>query len=564
MPRLKTTTKLSVIITLHNEGDELKNTFDSLFNHTAKGALEVIVIDDASNDGYDYKIVCSFYDVIYVKNPIRLGVASSRNIGVEMASCLYVMLLDAHMRFYQSDWLSRLLKHLEEDSRRLICTQTVVLRKNEKNQILQHDEDHLSYGAYVNFIELDRLFEPRWCFYKHQGILSLAHPYKIRPQEIPLLCILGATYTFSKEIWQKLGGVYGLREYGLDEPYLSIKAWLSGVIPVMIEDVYIGHIYRNRAPYAISKQSQLYNSLFLSLLFLPCPYIKGYLSAKSFTDEDILVSILFEFYNNLDWIKRERNIYLSKGGKSIEQIIDMNTRAFLIECGRQDTASQLESITSRIISNYHNIGELGLLSGRLGCILYLLIYARVKQSSIIQQIAETYSTQTIKEILNMIKSNEVLLFEMGWFLVYVNTYHLLDIDMEKFIELIDDVLLNNILKDQLSDNITLRDAIGLYLECRLFIEKEKPISLDLRGYIAHFISEYQSIRTFFFYLINIEDFIEVKPSLFDISYFYTPSPLDITKYTLGLDGLAGVGISELRFFEYETIGNYSKKFSYEL
>ncbi|MDY6147958.1 MAG: glycosyltransferase [Porphyromonas sp.] len=560
MPRLKSTAKLSVIITLLNEGEELNNTLKSLFKHTDPELLEVIVLDDASDDGYDYKAVCDLYSVVYVRNSTRKGVALSRDIGVKMASCQYIMLLDAHMRFYQSDWLFRLLRHLEIDSNRLICTQTVVLTKDEDNRIIQNELDRSSYGAYINFFELDRLFEPRWCFYKYQNILSPTQLQKIEPHEIPLLCVLGATYSFSKVFWDKIGGLYGLREYGLDESYLSIKAWLSGIIPVMVEDIYIGHIYRKKAPYDISTQSQLYNSILLALLFLPCSYIKGYLAVKSITNKSKVTSTLFEVYKIIDWIKRERNTFLNKDeGKSIDQIIAMNTQAFITESGRLEETAQVEFITSRIIYSYCDIKDFSLLSGRLGCILYLLIYSAVKKDSIIYKIAETYAMQTTKTILNAANTDEILLFEMGWFLVYTDTYRLLSIDLCSFIGYIDSVLSNVFIRGKLQTDEALRNAAELYFECRLFIEDKINIAEEIREYMNHFSRKNNSIRTFFFNLFDIKDFIKVKPSLFDISYFYVPSPLDITQYTLGLDGLAGIGIAELRFFEYETMGEYNKK-----
>ena len=50
------------------------------------------------------------------------------------------------------------------------------------------------------------------------------------PEEnvVDIVCLLGAAYACNKSYWKYLGGLMGLRAYGLDEQFISIKVWMEG------------------------------------------------------------------------------------------------------------------------------------------------------------------------------------------------------------------------------------------------------------------------------------------------------------------------------------------------
>lgn len=74
--------KLTVIIPFLNEGEELENTLRSIREH-ADGEVDILVINDASTDGWDYGSVARKFRAEYVVNERRMGVAASRDLGVE-------------------------------------------------------------------------------------------------------------------------------------------------------------------------------------------------------------------------------------------------------------------------------------------------------------------------------------------------------------------------------------------------------------------------------------------------------------------------------------------------
>jgi glycosyltransferase involved in cell wall biosynthesis len=250
--------KLTVIIPFRNEGEEVEKTIVSIKNTACY--VEIILIDDASDDNFDYKSVAQAHGCMYTRNDENKGVARSRDIGVSLCSTPYFVLLDGHMRFYDYDWDIRLTKALRENLDSIISSNTVIFTKNDDGSY--DNEDGLkekyfrAFGAYVN------MDEPG-CEYKAQWTRNTLSEGEI----IPVACVLGAVYASSVQHWMKIGGLHGLVSYGSDEPLMSIKTWLSGGRCLLMKNWGVGHLYRKRHPYSVSSVDTVYNSLLLIALF---------------------------------------------------------------------------------------------------------------------------------------------------------------------------------------------------------------------------------------------------------------------------------------------------------
>lgn len=251
---------LTVIISFLNEGEEVRRTVSSVFE-TSNGSVDVIVINDGSNGLYDYeKMLCAYPEVKYLKNDERLGTPVCRDMGVRLSTTPYFMLIDAHMRFYDNNWAERIVSYLKEDDRRLLCCQTRALVKDECGDVVQYPGRRTSYGAYINFEDDDKLLSPKWIYDDRKCS-------KEAVEDVP--CILGATYSASKRYWTYLRGYEGLRLYGYEEPYVSIKAWLEGGRCQLIKDIEIGHIYRTKFPYRVDRHEMMYNRMWIAAVLLP-------------------------------------------------------------------------------------------------------------------------------------------------------------------------------------------------------------------------------------------------------------------------------------------------------
>lgn len=97
---------VSVIIPVYNGRLYIEDAINSVLNQTIK--TEIIVIDDASNDGTD--LILQPYiiknEIIYTCNYTNQGVAFSRNKGIQLAKGEYIAFLDCD-DWWHKDKLSK-------------------------------------------------------------------------------------------------------------------------------------------------------------------------------------------------------------------------------------------------------------------------------------------------------------------------------------------------------------------------------------------------------------------------------------------------------------------------
>lgn len=257
--------RLTCIIPFQNEGAEIERTVANI-RATAGNQVKIMLINDQSDDEFDYKWVADNYGCQYFKNPRNYGVAGSRNFGVSKCTTDYFVLLDGHMRFYDDNWHKILIRGLDDNPKCLVTTNTIVFSYDTETKIYKNEDGsegrHVfgSYGAVVNMDEPGWEFTGKWTNKKLKGVSE-------DDEIIPISCCMGAVYAMSREYWIRLGGLNGLVKYGLDEPLMSIKTWLAGGKVLIFKDWGVGHLYRGRSPYTIPLKSLDQNHLYLINLF---------------------------------------------------------------------------------------------------------------------------------------------------------------------------------------------------------------------------------------------------------------------------------------------------------
>lgn len=122
---------VSVVIPMYNAENTIERTLNSVINQTFRGMIEIIVINDGSNDS-SQQVVENFIQshpnsVIKLINQQNGGVSKARNIGLKRASGDYIALLDS-----DDEWICDKL----EKQIHIFRTQDVdfvcALRNNEK------------------------------------------------------------------------------------------------------------------------------------------------------------------------------------------------------------------------------------------------------------------------------------------------------------------------------------------------------------------------------------------------------------------------------------------------
>lgn len=106
---------LSVIIVSWNSLDLLRDCIRSLLRYTETAELEIVVVDNASQDGTPHLIRSEFPDVLVIEQQVNVGFARGCNIGMEASSGDLLLLLNSDT-FVRDDVLGRAATYLTQRS----------------------------------------------------------------------------------------------------------------------------------------------------------------------------------------------------------------------------------------------------------------------------------------------------------------------------------------------------------------------------------------------------------------------------------------------------------------
>lgn len=451
--------KLSVCMSFLNEGEEVGNTVRSI-RETAGDTVDIIVVNDASTDGYDYEADLKGLNVHYFVNKHRIGAAAGKEKAVQISSTPYFILIDAHMRFYQKDWASQLVAELEKNSNRLLCCQNLALSK--KDGKLSKPVEMGVYGAYLRFDVGRNIPNIKWNDHEHVPTLSKG--------QIP--AVLGATYSTSKEYWNKLCGYQGLIHYGDEEAYISIKAWLEGGGCHFLPDIKIGHIYRNESPYIVHTNMMTYNSLLISKLFVPSLLSCFSESVTSGGLRQDKFAQLFDAYK--EEVESLAGKYRQLFRYDFKRILEINE---LLPCQEiKETESALErlpQIMESILERSHSKSHLGLYDGLMADALVFAMYADTFNSS-------SYEDEAEKILLNILEKlgddMPLTLADgipgIGWGLLYLISNGIIEDDMEEYLQQIDRKVMERSVARTADDSLKCGcGGILAYVSTRLYYSK---------------------------------------------------------------------------------------------
>lgn len=243
---------ISVCMAFRNEGVQVRKTIESCLKSLHGKSVEFVVVNDASDDGIDYKKELADYpNIKYILNPSRLGSSASKQLSVESASYNKVLLVDAHMRFIDDKWYD-VVNSLDADSKIIYALYTIGFNADtEELKELTHN------CCWIGFND-KKLWGSTW-----------ATKTEYEGDIIPVAGLMGAAYFFTKQYWNFLRGYEGLRLYGREEEYISIKSWGMGDGCRLVKNCKIAHLYRDVAPQPITTREVWYNILFIAHTLLP-------------------------------------------------------------------------------------------------------------------------------------------------------------------------------------------------------------------------------------------------------------------------------------------------------
>ncbi|WP_454879765.1 glycosyltransferase [Sphingobacterium detergens] len=487
--------QISIIIPFLNEKEEVENTLISIRKYTNN--IPIILINDASDNDYDYTNLQAKYNTTYIVNKERLGVAKSRDLGISKCSTEYFLLLDAHMRFYENGWEEKICSVLNKNKEAIVCCQNRPLFKQQGELV---ETGRKGYGAKITLSDTnENLFLTlKWIYKENLKSSSV--------EEIPN--ILGAAYAASKTYWKKLYGLAGLEQYGSDEVYLSTKCWLSGGRCLLIKDIEIGHIYRKKFPYHVQTAAMLYNNIIILKLLFPQKY-NIYLSSlmKKRVASSVYRHAHYKYLKNSEELGQLKGHYKNLFIKNFSIIEKLNDFPQIL-VNKHNQLAVPEPIFQMLKSRVANEREIGL-NGRMGIIISLFLYSECYPI----EISSDFLKQLLEETLSQLTPNTKYHFcdgflGIGWALEYLIQKGFVEADRDQILLGIDNLLLNT---DLVSiNNFDLNTGIlGIlhYLVARIS-QRNNEHPYFTKEYIRSLYNEYSKYQNYF------DEYIEIFNKLF--------------------------------------------------
>lgn len=247
---------LSIIIPVLNDPIEIHLTIASI-RETAGSEPEIIVIDDASPDPVVPED--TFANVRWIRNDKRLGGGAARHLGVLKARGSHVLFTDSHMRFTPG-WYANAMERIQDRPTTVHCGSCLGL--NENNMDVTNPEG-VYRGAKLNYLGSD----PNQVS-KKQVLEGVWNGPEVKDDD-QIECLMGACYFWPREFFLHTGGMTVLRQWGSEEPFTSIKAYLCGGDIRFMENVKIGHKFRRDSPYETHWATLVYNKIAMAMLTMP-------------------------------------------------------------------------------------------------------------------------------------------------------------------------------------------------------------------------------------------------------------------------------------------------------
>ena len=102
--------QISIIIVNYKVKDLLDKALESLFRFNQDIDLDVIVVDNESNDGSEEMVSTKYPSVRYINSGGNLGFAKANNIGYKLAKYDHILLLNPDTEFIEYNSLKKLVE----------------------------------------------------------------------------------------------------------------------------------------------------------------------------------------------------------------------------------------------------------------------------------------------------------------------------------------------------------------------------------------------------------------------------------------------------------------------
>jgi len=170
---------ISIVIVNYKTKDLTLQTLNSVFKaEPPKGKMEVILVDNASEDGTPAIVGKKYSQVKIIKSPDNLGFAGGNNLGLRQAKGRYILLLNSDT-IINKNTLTTMVKFMDANPQAGLSTCRIDLL-NGKIDPASHRGFPTPWAALTYFSGLEKLFPHSKIFSQyHQGWKDLTKVHEI-------------------------------------------------------------------------------------------------------------------------------------------------------------------------------------------------------------------------------------------------------------------------------------------------------------------------------------------------------------------------------------------------
>lgn len=249
--KVESALKTSVVIVSYNSHAYLEECILSVVKTTGENC-EVIVVDNASEDGSERLIADKFPFVKLLSNRVNTGFAAAANQGVASAKGDFVICLNPDTVVTEG-WLEALLAPLIKYPQDKTSANIQIGLTTPRILMLKEPAKVNTCGNSTHFTGLT------FC----RGLNLEAEASELKEQaEVP--AVSGACFAIRREVWDELDGFDETFFTYLEDTDLSIRARLLGYRCLYVPEATVYHDYANR--FSPSKIFYLERNRYLLLL----------------------------------------------------------------------------------------------------------------------------------------------------------------------------------------------------------------------------------------------------------------------------------------------------------
>jgi N-acetylglucosaminyl-diphospho-decaprenol L-rhamnosyltransferase len=237
--------ELTIIVVSWNTRELTLRCLETLFDNTPDLSMQVIVVDNNSEDGSADAVAARFPQVGLIRNPGDFGFARANNVAIETVNTEWVLLLNPDTEVHPSA-INNLLAFSKNHPEAGITGGRTVFPDGSLN-IASAWNKMTPWSLFCSFTGLSVIFS-QTTFFNSEAIGGWKRD-TVRHVDI----VQGSFLMISTALWRRLGGFHPRYFMYGEEADLCLRAAALGYRPMITPDAEIMHLGGAAAPKAVRK-----------------------------------------------------------------------------------------------------------------------------------------------------------------------------------------------------------------------------------------------------------------------------------------------------------------------